>query len=69
MPLFECSQCHCIENTACSSEGWAPEQDGQSRRCSECADGKWHGLFPKRPFQGSGYVKNGWRLQPPGGWK
>lgn len=69
MPLFECSQCHCVENTACTNESWAAQVEGKPMRCSECAEGKWHGLFPKRLLAETDYVKRGWRLEPPGGWR
>jgi hypothetical protein len=71
MPLFKCSQCGCVENTALSN--WAirflyKREDGSALPplCSACdpAIGKWHGEFPQRPWdaeaeQNSGMPK-GW---------
>jgi hypothetical protein len=63
MPLFECSKCHCYENTALSN--WAvrylhaPKNAAgvkvvQPPLCSECDPeiGKWHDEFPKIPAAG-----------------
>lgn len=52
MPLFACSKCETVENTALGSF-W-----GQSPRlCSECATGVWHGIFSKKnAFDGSWLV-------------
>ncbi len=49
MPLFECSKCHCIENTACSNY-WV----SKDKFCSECDPkiGKWHGRFEKQSAVG-----------------
>lgn len=69
MPLFECSQCGVVENTALSSESWLAQRDGKPMRCSLCADGKWHGEFPRQTPAECGYVKRGWQLEPPGGRK
>lgn len=66
VPLFECSQCGVIENTAVTPESWGNLCDKKPMRCSQCATGKWHDLFPRRQFEGSGYVRNGdWRLEHP----
>lgn len=67
MSLFDCSKCGVIENTACTSGSWGNlcSKPPKPMLCSECADGKWHGLFPRQMFAGSGYVKNGWRVQRP----
>ena len=47
MPLFKCSSCGCVENTACSNY-WV-RGDGPAL-CSACDPeiGVWHGLFRKR---------------------
>lgn len=52
MPLFECDQCHCVENTALGNY-WMPHayKDGPVQ-CSECETGKWHGKFDKKPAAG-----------------
>lgn len=47
MPLFECEQCHCVENTA-TGEYWGRDK----KLCSECGTGEWHGIFPKNPAAG-----------------
>lgn len=51
MPLFECSQCHAVDNTAITNFWWDVMHEGKSQLCSECdpAIGKWHGRFPKTP--------------------
>lgn len=51
MPIFKCTKCGCIENTALSGywyKGSKPEL------CSECdpRTGRWHGAFEKRPATG-----------------
>lgn len=49
MPLYECSNCHAVENTALTNF-WG-DHIGQEKPalCSECdpAIGKWHGKFEK----------------------
>jgi len=58
MPIFECTKCGCIENTACSNywEQKCPIDGGDSKPflCSECDPeiGKWHGMFEKRSAKG-----------------
>lgn len=50
MPLYECSQCHCVDNTALTNF-WMTNAVGDPPLCSECDPkiGEWHGRFPKRP--------------------
>ena len=48
MPLFECSQCGCVENTAVGNF-WSSRN---KPTCSECAFGKWHGKFKKESAAG-----------------
>jgi len=69
MSLFACTKCSAVENTACTTGYWPHKMDDKPVLCSECADGKWHGLFPKRLLKDTHYVvaKNG-TLEPPGGW-
>lgn len=69
MPLFECTKCHAVENTACSETAWWNRAKGIPMLCSECGDGKWHGVFAKQLVSESRYVtgKDGF-LEPPGGW-
>jgi hypothetical protein len=47
MSLFMCEKCGCVENTA-SGCYWGAD----SKLCSECGDGKWHGIFPKCSAEG-----------------
>lgn len=57
MPLFECTKCHVIDNTALSNFWHDVIGDGKPALCSECdpAIGRWHGSFPRRSFDE--YVK------------
>lgn len=48
MPIFKCDRCGAAENTATTSGYWWNHVNKQPVLCSECADGKWHGLFPKQ---------------------
>lgn len=52
MPLFQCSKCNCVENTAISRY-WR-RKEGSPPLCSECDSeiGKWHGVFPKTSAKG-----------------
>lgn len=48
MPLFQCSECYVIENTALG-DFWS-RQAGLTPGlpiCSQCATGKWHGRFAR----------------------
>lgn len=52
MPLFKCSECGCVENTALSNF-WPDTAMGKlPPLCSECDPkiGKWHSEFPKPPW-------------------
>lgn len=49
MPLFRCSRCGCVDNTALGNFWTAPK--GQAK-CSECDQGQWHGRFTKKPAEG-----------------
>lgn len=55
MPLFECSACGSVENTALG-EYWT---DPEAPLCSECATGMWHGLFAQS------HVSDGWEPDLP----
>lgn len=48
MPLFECSKCHAVDNTALTNFWWS-QHISDPPLCSECdpETGKWHGHFPK----------------------
>lgn len=52
MPLFECSQCHCIDNSALTNFWCSLLPENALPLCSECDPqiGEWHGRFKKRPF-------------------
>ncbi len=52
MPLFECSKCHCVENTAVTGFWCRTMLEKQPPLCSECDPeiGKWHGHFAKTPI-------------------
>ena len=52
MPIFRCSKCGCIENTA-TSYYWMAE-DRTKSLCSECDPdiGKWHGKWEKTSAKG-----------------
>ena len=49
MPLYECSKCHAVENTALTNFWWKSNGEGSPALCSECDPeiGAWHGRFPK----------------------
>ena len=53
MPLFPCSKCNCVEDTALCHY-WSARLRQTSAVCSACdpAIGKWHGEFPKQSAQG-----------------
>lgn len=51
MPLFKCSVCHCVENTALGHY-WVPNSEGEPVLCSECHTGEWHGQFDKKSATG-----------------
>lgn len=46
MPLFNCSKCGVIENTALGAY-WNERRKGLPVLCSECVTGTWHGRFGK----------------------
>jgi hypothetical protein len=61
MPLYRCSECGCVENTALGGywmQGSKARDAGQEHKplCSACDPeiGKWHGQFPQK--QADGYV-------------
>jgi hypothetical protein len=53
MPLFPCSKCNCIEDTALSHY-WSARLRQTAAVCSACDPtiGKWHGEFPKESAHG-----------------
>ncbi len=42
MPLFVCSKCNGIDNTATAAGGYWLEK---IKLCAECKTGQWHGRF------------------------
>lgn len=46
MPLFNCSKCGVVENTALGAY-WYERVKGKPVLCSECKTGEWHGRFAK----------------------
>lgn len=52
MPLFVCSKCKCVENTALCNFWF--EKDKKKAKCSECDNkiGKWHNIFSKEKWNG-----------------
>lgn len=59
MPLYCCSKCGCVENTAMSNYWETANKD--AAMCSECDPeiGKWHGQFTKRSAAGMLVDQNG----------
>ena len=75
MPVFECTNCHAVENTALSEYWRQVHMEKKPPLCSECnpAIGVWHGKFEKKTPQEAGLVPDEWGgdksfLSPPGGW-
>jgi len=57
MPLFKCSKCGCVENTALSNYWTQYLIDKTKALCSDCDPeiGKWHGRFPQKSAAAAGY--------------
>ena len=53
MPLFPCSKCNCVEDTALSHY-WSARLRQVAAVCSACDPGigKWHGEFPRESAEG-----------------
>ena len=53
MPFFQCSKCHCVEDTALSRY-WSARVQQNQILCSACDPkiGKWHGEFPQESAKG-----------------
>lgn len=57
MPLYMCSRCKCVDNTA-TGDYWGQQFDARQSGaafvplCAECRTGQWHGAFAKRPAEG-----------------
>lgn len=56
MPLFKCSICGSMENTALGHY-WMPKSEGNPVMCSECETGTWHGRFEKKTPEAAGYIE------------
>jgi len=56
MPLFKCSNCGCVENTALGAYWFRVSAENKLPLCSECIYGKWHGEFPKQKPKEAGFV-------------
>lgn len=59
MPLFQCSKCGVVENTALAEGGYWWEQAESHRekrafepKCSQCSTGTWHRQFNREPATG-----------------
>ncbi len=52
MPIFVCSRCRCLDNTATADGYWMSrsERFGSDPLCQECETGEWHGRFEKRQY-------------------
>jgi hypothetical protein len=57
MPLFKCSQCGCVENTALGKYWYRKAIEKLPPLCSECSTGEWHGQFPKQTPEECGYIE------------
>ena len=57
MPLFRCSRCGCVENTALSNY-WV--RGNKPALCAACDPdiGEWHGAFARRSATEAGYVED-----------
>jgi len=57
MPIFKCTKCGCVENTAVCNY-WNRKQ-GSEPLCSACDPeiGQWHNKFPQISANHSGYVE------------
>jgi len=53
MPLFKCSRCGSLENSALTMGSWSNPPD--KMLCSFCTTGKWHGMFPRQTPEEAGY--------------
>jgi uncharacterized CHY-type Zn-finger protein len=49
MPLYECTRCHAVENTALTNFWMETQFHKKPALCSACDPeiGEWHGQFPK----------------------
>ena len=56
MPLFICSKCGCVDNSALA-HAWTEWSKNLPPLCTECKTGTWHGEWEKSPA--SDYIKGG----------
>lgn len=56
MPLYRCSKCNVVENTALGNF-WRARAEKLPALCSECGKGKWHGQFPRNTLEELGLVE------------
>ena len=47
MPLFVCSECHIVDNTALSKYWWWRHYNDLPPLCTQCAGGEWHNHFDR----------------------
>lgn len=61
MALFRCSQCGCVENTACCNYWVDVHYMDRPPLCSACdpALGRWHGRFARTSAEGLRVGQNG----------
>ena len=66
MPLFACSKCGCVENTALSEYWYQTAVEKVDPLCSACDPeiGEWHGKFDQRSAAGMLWG-SGWRIVHP----
>lgn len=66
MPLFKCSQCDCIENTAVCNYWTDHKLEGKPALCSQCDPviRKWHGIFERKPATGYKLGSDGFLYEP-----
>ena len=65
MPLFKCSKCACVENTACCLY-WCRPDLKKDPLCSACDPriSHWHGMFPQLPARGYKLGSDGFLYHP-----
>lgn len=55
-PMFVCDKCRAVENVVCTIGYYPNFKSYRPVLCSECAEGKWHGLFRKLSLIETEYV-------------
>lgn len=53
MPLFECSRCHSVDNTAMGNFWFTVYHEKLPALCTACDPqiGEWHGQFPRTRYE------------------